>query len=77
LFSYEDVHSLVHAGVLPQLGGTSIKPGMSARMVLAACWVATVAQAVGAYFLTRSTCRRFDSLVGRPVRSRRDLHVGT
>jgi hypothetical protein len=77
LFSYEDVHSLVHAGVLPQLGGTSIKPGMSARMVLAACWFAMVAQAVGAFFLTRSTCRRFDSLVGRPVRSRRDLHAGT
>jgi hypothetical protein len=70
LFSYEDVWSVVHSGVLPQLGGTSIKPGASARMVLAACWLATIAHAVGALFLTRSICRGFDSLVGRPVRSR-------
>ena len=70
LFSYEDVQSVVHSGVLPQLGGTSIKPGTSARMVLAACWIAMIAHAVGAFFLTRSTCRGFDSLVGRPVRSR-------
>ncbi len=41
-----------------------------ARMVLAACWLATIAHAVGAFFLTRSICQRFDSLVGRPVRSR-------
>ena len=34
LFSYEDVQSLVRSGVLPQLGGTSIKPGMSAGW----CW---------------------------------------
>jgi hypothetical protein len=77
LFSHEDVHSLVHSGVLPQLGGTSIKPGMSARMVLAACWIAMIAHAVGAFFLTRSTCRGFDSLVGRPVRSQSDPRAGT
>jgi hypothetical protein len=70
LFSYEDVWSVVHSGVLPELGATSIKPGTSARMVLAACWLATIAHAVGAFFLTRSICRRFDSLAGRPVRSR-------
>jgi hypothetical protein len=76
LFSYEDVQSLVHSGVLPQLGGTSIKPGVSARMVLAACWIAMIAHAAGAFFLTRSMCRRFDPHVGRPVRSRRDLPTG-
>jgi ABC-type Na+ efflux pump permease subunit len=70
LFSYEDVRSIVHSGVLPQLGGTNIKPGVSAQMVLAACWSAMIAHAVGAFLLTRSTCRRFDSVVGRPVRSR-------
>jgi ABC-type Na+ efflux pump permease subunit len=70
LFSYEDVQSLLRSGVLPQLGETSIKPGVSARMVLAACWVATIAHAAGAFFLTRSTCLWFDALVGRPVRSR-------
>jgi ABC-type Na+ efflux pump permease subunit len=77
LFSYEDVQSLVRSGVLPQLGVTSIKPGVSARMVLAACWIAVIVHAVGAFFLTRSTCRRFDALVGRPVRSRNDARVGT
>jgi hypothetical protein len=70
LFSYEDVQSLAHSGVLPQLGGTSIKPGVSARLVLAACWGATITHAVGAVFLTRWTCRGFASLAGRPVRSR-------
>jgi ABC-type Na+ efflux pump permease subunit len=69
LFSYEDVQALVHSGVFPQRGATSIKPGVSAGTVLAACWIATLAHAAGACFLTRSTCRRFDSLVGRPVRS--------
>jgi hypothetical protein len=77
LFSYEDVWSVVHSGVLPQLGGTSIKPGASGRMVLAACWLATIAHAVGAFVLTQSTCRRFDSLVGRPVRSQGDPRAGT
>jgi hypothetical protein len=70
LFSFEDVESMIRSRVLPQLGATSIKPGVSARMVLAACWLAVIAHAVGAYFLTRSTCRRFDALVGRPIRSR-------
>lgn len=70
LFSYEDVQSLIHSGVLPQLGGTSIESSMSARMVLAACGMATLAHAVGAFFLVRSACQGFDSLVGRPVRSR-------
>ena len=60
-----------------QLGGTSIKPGVSARMVLAAWWIATLAHALGAFYLTRSTCRGFDSRVGRPVRSRRDAFTGT
>ncbi len=77
LFSYEDIWSVVHSGVLPELGRTSIKPGASARMVLAACWLATIAHAVGAFFLTQSTCRRFDSLVGRPVRSQSDPRAGT
>jgi hypothetical protein len=77
LFSYEDVQSLVRSGVLPQLGETSIKPGVSARMVLAACWIATIAHAGGAVFLTRSTCRRFDALVGHPVRSRNDARAVT
>jgi hypothetical protein len=70
LFSYEDIWSVVHLGVLPQLVGTSFRPGTSARMVLAACWLGTIGHAVGAVYLTRSTCRGFDSLVGRPVRSR-------
>jgi ABC-type Na+ efflux pump permease subunit len=70
LFSYEDVQSVINSGVLPQLGATSIKPGVSARMVLAACWFATIAHAAGAFFLTRATCRRFDVLVGRPALTR-------
>jgi ABC-type Na+ efflux pump permease subunit len=69
LFSYEDVQSVVRSGVFAQLGGTGIKPGVSARMVLAACWVATIVHGVGAIVLMRMTCRRFDALVGRPVRS--------
>ena len=77
LFSYEDVQSLVRSSVLPQLGGTSIKPGVSARMVLAAYWIGTIAHALGAFFLMRSTCRRFDALVGRPVRSRDDARADT
>jgi ABC-type Na+ efflux pump permease subunit len=77
LFSYEDVQSIVNSGVLPQLGETSIKPGVSARMVLDACWIATLAHALGAFVLTRSTCGRFDALVGRPVRARTDSRAGT
>jgi hypothetical protein len=77
LFSYEDVQSLVESGVLPQLGATSIKPGVSARLVLVACWIAVIAHAAGAFFLMRSTCRGFDALVGRPVRSRSNTHAGT
>jgi hypothetical protein len=77
LFSYEDVQSLVYSAVLPQLGATSIKPGLSARMVLIAYAIGTLAHAAGAFFLTRSTCRRFDCLVGRPVRSRSNTHAGT
>ncbi len=67
LFSYEDVWSAVHSGVFPELRGTSITTDASARMVLAACWLAMIAHAVGAFFLSRSTCRRFDALVGRPA----------
>jgi hypothetical protein len=67
LFSYEDVQTLMHSRVLPQLGPTSIKPGVSARMVLASCWFATGAHAAGAFFLTRIACRRFDALVGRTM----------
>jgi hypothetical protein len=70
LFSYEDVQSLIHSGVFPELGATSVKPGVSARMVLAACWTAIIVHAVGALLLLRFTCRRFDALIGRPVRSR-------
>ena len=69
LFSYEDVQSAVRSGVFAQLGGTSIKPGVSSRIVLSACWVATIVHGVVAIVLMRSTCRRFDALVGRPVRS--------
>ncbi len=69
LFSYEDVQSVVRSGVFAQLDGTGIKPGVSARMVLAACWVATIVHGLGAIVLMRMTCRRFDALVGRPVRS--------
>lgn len=75
LFSYEDVASIVRSGVLPQLGESTIKPGVSARMVLAACWIAAIAHAVGAFFLVRLICRRFDALVGRAVRSRRQVTV--
>jgi hypothetical protein len=77
LFSYEDVQSVVRSGVLPQFGETSLKPGVIARMVLAVCWIATIAHASGAVFLTRSTCRRFDALIGRPVRSRNDARAVT
>jgi ABC-type Na+ efflux pump permease subunit len=76
LFSYEDVRSMVISEVLPQLGGTSIKPGVGARTILAACWVATIAHAAGAVFLTREVCRSFDRLVGRPVRSGGDRRAG-
>jgi ABC-type Na+ efflux pump permease subunit len=76
LFSYEDVQSLFRSGVLPLLGSTSIKPGVSARMVLAAYCIAVMAHAVGAFFLTYLTCRRFDAIVGRPVRSRAGGRAG-
>jgi hypothetical protein len=73
LFSYEDVQSLVHAGRFLQPGATSLKPGVGARMVLAAYGLAVLVHAAGAYILTRSTCRRFDFLIGRPFRSRRQI----
>jgi ABC-type Na+ efflux pump permease subunit len=73
LLSYEDVQSLVQAAVFLQPGATSLKPGVGARMVLAAYVLAALSHAAGAYILTQFTCRRFDFLVGRPVRSpRRD-----
>jgi hypothetical protein len=74
LFSYEDVQSLVQAGKFLQPGLTSLKPGVGARTVLAAYGLAVLVHAAGAYVLTRSTCRRFDLLVGRPFRSRRRSH---
>ena len=67
LCSYEDVRALFYSGTLPC--ASSIKPGVGARMVLAACWIATIVHVLGAYFLTRWSCRGFDSLVGRPDRS--------
>ena len=70
LFSYEHVQSVVHSGVMPQFGATSIAPGVSARVVLGACWIGTIVHAAGAFFLARVTCRRFDAIVGRPIRSR-------
>jgi hypothetical protein len=68
LFSYEDVRGLFYPGTLPS--ASSIKPGVGARMVLAACWIATIIHALGAYCLTRWSCREVDSLVGRPCRAR-------
>jgi ABC-type Na+ efflux pump permease subunit len=72
LFSYEDVQSSVRSGALPQFGATGFKADVSARIVLAACWFATIAHAVGAHILASVTCRRFNALVGRPVRPRKN-----
>jgi hypothetical protein len=69
LFSYEEVQSLLRSGMLPHFGGTGIKPNVNAWMLLMACWLATAAHAIGAFLLTRTICRRFDEIVGRPIRS--------
>ena len=53
LFSYEDVHSAVHSGVMPQFCATSVAPGVSARIMLTACWFGTSVDASGAFFLAR------------------------
>jgi ABC-type transport system involved in multi-copper enzyme maturation permease subunit len=71
LFSYEDVHTLIHAGVIPMYAGpTSFQPGLGARSVLAAWLLGTVAHAVGALYLTRAMCLTFDEVVGRPTPAR-------
>lgn len=69
LFSYEDVHTMIHGSVLPTYAGSSrYKPGLEARWVLALWLIGTLAQAVGALALMRAMSRGFDATVGRPVR---------
>jgi hypothetical protein len=70
LLTYEDVHALVHSGAYPLLGASNgIKPGVSARPVMAS-WLTGMTVLAGLTFLlVRWSCRGFDAVVGRPVRA--------
>jgi hypothetical protein len=73
LFSYEDIHAAIQAAPFPQFAVRSgFKAEVGARLVMATWLVGTLAQAAGAAYLTRSLCRRFDALAGRPTRPRSD-----
>jgi hypothetical protein len=70
LLSYEDVHAVIHAGAIPQFAAIGVGGGAGARIILTAWLISTTAQAVGAFFLSRSAIRGFDAAVGRPIRAR-------
>ena len=70
LLSFEDVRALIHAVAPPQFAAVDVKGIEISWIILAAGLISTIAQAVGAFLLTRSGGRRFDAAVGRPVRPR-------
>jgi hypothetical protein len=73
LFSYEDVHAAIQSGPFPQFAVRSdFKTGVGARLVMATWLLGTLAQAAGTVYLTRSLCREFDAIAGRPTRHRGD-----
>jgi hypothetical protein len=69
LLSYEDVHSVVHSGGLPEFGATALQT-LGARTVVGVWLAGTAALAAGAFTMTRAMCRDFDVAVGRPTRPR-------
>ncbi len=75
LVSYDDVHTAIRSGAIPQFAVIGIRSGEGARIVLAAWLVSTIAQAIGAFLLTRSAIRGFEAAVGRPTRPRGDVGV--
>ena len=70
LLSFEDVRALAHSVAPPQFAVVGVKDLGAAWIILGAGPTTTMAQAVGAYFLTRFAGRGFDAAVGRPVRPR-------
>jgi ABC-type transport system involved in multi-copper enzyme maturation permease subunit len=75
LWTYEDIHALVHSGAYPLLGASNgLKPGASARLVMLAWLIGTTVMAGLTVILVRSSSRGFDALVGRP--SRRPARAG-
>jgi hypothetical protein len=68
LFSFEDVHAVVHASPYPQFHGRSLEKILGARSVAALWLLGTVGFAVGAVWQTRANVREFDKSIGRPVR---------
>lgn len=69
LFTYEDVHAIIHGGVLPTYPRTGgYKTGLEGRWVLAFWILGTLIQAVGAAALMRAMVVGFDAAVGRPTR---------
>jgi hypothetical protein len=74
LLSYEDVRAVAHSAGFPLLSATPLSSflgdptGMGARTVLAGWLAAVLSLAAGAFSLTRTMCRGFDSAVGRPMR---------
>jgi hypothetical protein len=51
--------------VPPQYAAIGIQTGAGVRIMLAACLIGTIAHAVGASLLFRSSVRGFDAAVGR------------
>ena len=68
LFSYEDVHAMIHGGPFPQFHERSLKNVLGARSVVVLWLIATAALAVGAVWQTRANVRGFDKAIGRPTR---------
>ncbi len=70
LLSYEDVRSATGSGAFPFLTEVGIHTGEGVWPVAATCLIGLSAQAVLAWFFSRSAFRGFDAAVGRPVRGR-------
>jgi hypothetical protein len=69
LLSYDDVQSASRAGTFPLLDATGIHTGDGAIAIVAVWIIGTVAQLIGAAWLTRAAIRKFDGAVGRPRRA--------
>jgi ABC-type Na+ efflux pump permease subunit len=65
---YEDVAAAFRGGPFPLFGDWPISKWISARGMLLAWLIGTVAIAIRAGYVWRSNRRRFDQAVGRPVR---------
>jgi ABC-type Na+ efflux pump permease subunit len=67
LISYEDLHGMRTAGVLPAFSTAILDTGEGAAAVLAAFLIGLLGHAVAAALLFRAACRGFDATVGRPI----------